>query len=1479
MLCQGGISKECGSGQALAWFCGGKPLHAVAVVMLLLTGAMTAGAQAILPEGFYETQVRGLSSPTALAVGPDGWILVCEQRGALRLIRDGALQTQPFLQVDVQAFQERGLVGVQFDPGFGSNRWIYLYYTATQPTFHNRLSRFTAGETNAVPGSEVVLLDLPTLGVSGWHNGGSIAFGPDDKLYLGVGDNNLGALAQRLDSVLGKVLRLNRDGTIPADNPLAGTAEGASRAIWALGFRNPYTLAFQPGTGRLFANDVGLDTWEEINEVVRGGNYGWPVYEGPANDPNFNAPLFAYRHLQNVNASSAITGGAFYNPATNQFPAEYTGKYFFADGFTQVINVLDPVTRAVTGFATYAPFPASGPDVTPLYLTVAADGSLYYIARSQRTLNRIQYGVSPVPRVGGQPADLVVVVGEAARFMVTAYGREPLAYQWERKAAGQGSFTAVAGATAPEYVLGAAGVADDNAEFRCVVTNPFGVATSRAAGLRVLSDTPPVPVIEVPVEGATYRAGDTLVFRGFGTDREDGRLAATQLSWRIDFQHHDHSHPLLPDTRGIAGGSVTIPTSGETSDDVWYRIYLTATDAAGISRTVFRDVLPVKSAITLDTVPPGLVVALDGTEVSAPLVFVGVAGVERVIEARSQVVDGVAYEFESWADGGAAVRTLATPGRDTTLVARFRALTTEADAAEFVSQTVTNEMVGGAIYPVTVVVRNTGTTTWTTAENYHLAVQNPPDSPRWGINRVALAGPVPPGALATFNFTVTAPVELGTNDMQWQMVRDGFYYFGALTPNVVVRVGELANDARFIAQSVPATMVAGQLYDVTVTMRNSGANAWTAAELYRLSSQRPEDNDTWGTARVELERTTAAGANATFRFTVTAPPAPGAYDFQWRMIQDGVAWFGEFTSNVVVQVTALPEIRSQPADVTVMVGEPAAFGVTAIGPEPPTYQWLRDNRVIPGATAAGYRLATTTTGDDGANFSCVVSSLAGSVMSRAAVLRVTLPPVPEIRSQPADVAVRAGEPASFTVTAVGPNPLSYQWQRDGRAIAEATAAAYRITVTTLGDDGAKFSCVVSNPGGSVTSRAAMLRVTPLPPEIRSQPADVAVRAGEPASFTVTAVGASPLSYQWQRDGRAITGATAAAYRIAVTTLGDDGAKFSCVVSNRGGSVTSRAAVLRVTPLPPEIRSQPADVAVRTGQPASFTVTAVGASPLSYQWLRDGRAITGATAAAYRLAATTLGDDGAKFSCVVSNRGGSVTSRAAVLRVTNPPVPVVTRVSPGRSAVEVSANAAITVTFSVAMQAGTLTPGRFYLQKAGNSAPVPAVVTYDNGTRTATLRPLGGLDPAGARYQVVLLGGANGVKSLEGAALAGDVGWGFRTADTVPPKVVSYVPGGGAAVTERPTISLTFSEALNEATLTAGSLTLRENGEMRPFAAYIAYYGGTRTLTLVPTKKLKKHKTYVVTLQGGRGGIADRAGNRLAGDFVFSFTVGGERERK
>jgi glucose/arabinose dehydrogenase len=286
-----------------------------------------------------------------MAFAPDGRLFVCLQGGQLRVIKNGALLAASFITLTVTSDGERGLPGVAFDSNFSANNFVYLYYTTSTSPVHNRVSRFTANGDVAVAGSETVLLDLDNLSSATNHNGGAIHFGPDGKLYIGVGENANGSNAQTLGNLLGKMLRINTDGTIPADNPFVNTATRVNRAIWALGLRNPYTFAFQPGTGRLFIDDVGQSTWEEIDDGVVGSNYGWPITEGPTTDPRFRSPIFSYGHGTSSTTGCAIIGGAFYNPAANQFPASYVGKYFFADLCSGWIRLLDPSNNSASDFA------------------------------------------------------------------------------------------------------------------------------------------------------------------------------------------------------------------------------------------------------------------------------------------------------------------------------------------------------------------------------------------------------------------------------------------------------------------------------------------------------------------------------------------------------------------------------------------------------------------------------------------------------------------------------------------------------------------------------------------------------------------------------------------------------------------------------------------------------------------------------------------------------------------------------------------------------------------------------------------------------------------------------------------------------------------------------------------------------------------------------------------------------------------------
>src|SRR5687767_7290253 len=183
----------------------------------LLSTILTAPVHAAtLPSGFSETRVAtGLASPTAMAFAPDGRLFVAQQSGALRVIRNGSLLPTPFVTVTVDSLGERGLLGIAFDPNFATNRYVYVYYTARTPTIHNRVSRFTANGDVAVSGSEQVILDIDPLSNASNHNGGAIHFGRDGKLYVGVGENANAPNAQSLNNLLGKLLRINSDGTIP----------------------------------------------------------------------------------------------------------------------------------------------------------------------------------------------------------------------------------------------------------------------------------------------------------------------------------------------------------------------------------------------------------------------------------------------------------------------------------------------------------------------------------------------------------------------------------------------------------------------------------------------------------------------------------------------------------------------------------------------------------------------------------------------------------------------------------------------------------------------------------------------------------------------------------------------------------------------------------------------------------------------------------------------------------------------------------------------------------------------------------------------------------------------------------------------------------------------------------------------------------------------------------------------------------------
>lgn len=351
-------------------------------VAMLFT--LPVAAQAAVPAGFKAIVVaRDILNPTAMAVSPDGRIFITEQAGRIRVIDKGQLRSQPLLNIKtkVDSTGERGLLGIALDPNFLVNQWIYVYYTSKTPVIHNRVSRFKVESNSVVPGSEDVLLDIQPLNHFPNHNGGAIHFGLDGKLYIAVGENSVPSNAQTLANLKGKMLRINKDGTIPTDNPFYSSAQGINRAIWALGLRNPFTFAVQPETGIIFINDVGQNIAEEINRGIKGANYGWPIIEGNGSNPKYRNPVATYSHANVLCA--AIVGSAFYNPIVEQFPAHFVGDYFFGDFCGGWIRRFDATTREIKPFA-------SGFN-TLVDIQVDPDGTLYILQKQGGVLTAINW--------------------------------------------------------------------------------------------------------------------------------------------------------------------------------------------------------------------------------------------------------------------------------------------------------------------------------------------------------------------------------------------------------------------------------------------------------------------------------------------------------------------------------------------------------------------------------------------------------------------------------------------------------------------------------------------------------------------------------------------------------------------------------------------------------------------------------------------------------------------------------------------------------------------------------------------------------------------------------------------------------------------------------------------------------------------------------------------------------------------------------
>lgn len=666
------------------------------------------------PSGFVDEVVATLGSgdiPTGLALTPDGRVLIGLKSGVIRVVENGTLLAQPALTLSagICTDGERGLESIAVDPDFANTRYIYVYQTAPAANNSctgavNRVLRYTL--TNNIASTPLILLDnIPTGG--GYHNGGDLKFGADGLLYVSVGDggSQLGGGANganndnaRNRSILnGKILRIARDGTIPASNPYVNTGGsvicsnsapnktgGWCRETFAWGLRNPFRMAFKNGTNTFYINDVGQNAWEEINLGVIGADYGWNTREGRCaansttncgNTPaGMTDPIYSHDH----NGMCSITGGAF---STNAWAPPYGDAYFFGDYCNKTIYQLTPNTAGgFTESVFHTPTSAGGivsmlfdQNSRALYYTLSANyanssaAGIVRRVRSTTAVNRAPEAVASATVPQGLAPISVAFDGRAS----SDPDADALSYNWNFGDGATGN-----GATVSHSYA-------QNGRYTATLTVRDGanLASEPVAVPIVVGNAVPVPVIQNASSPTFFRVGELLTMRGSATDAEDGQLGGAALSWRVLLHHvadnnqqNEHTHPYFTGN----GISVTLPPMPAPEDLAatqfsYIEVQLTATDSQNQSRTVTHTLRPRRVPVTLNSQPPGLQISANEATFTAPTTFTAWDGMSLQLNADdAQNSSSGAWRFENWSSSTARVHTLIVPSVAVTYTASYR---------------------------------------------------------------------------------------------------------------------------------------------------------------------------------------------------------------------------------------------------------------------------------------------------------------------------------------------------------------------------------------------------------------------------------------------------------------------------------------------------------------------------------------------------------------------------------------------------------------------------------------------------------------------------------------------------------------------------------------------------------------------------------------------------------------------------------------
>ncbi len=750
------------------------------------------------------------------------------------------------------------------------------------------------------------------------------------------------------------------------------------------------------------------------------------------------------------------------------------------------------------------------------------------------------------PVITIQPVNRHISAGQTATFAVTVTGSPAPTYQWRLEGVD------IPAANAATYTTPSMALNSDGGRFSVVATNRAGAVTSASAILKIPAPAPWASVQDLDASGPAPWADLTVAANGLtavqrfrwipagtftmGCDVADIRFEAGEWGWAGEELHQ------VTLTRGFW------MADSECTQRLWKAVTganpsnYTATGTDGLD-------LPVenmsKNGIFFSTASqPSFLSMLSAQVGGFPAALPTDAQWEYACRAGTTTP---IYQGSYVAVGDANI-----PGLDA--IAWYGG-----NAGRYVGETAPTPL--------------TGTTGWWTNRQYpqlnigtHHVKRKQPNA--WGLYDML-------GNVSEYTADAYVP-NFGSGaqiDPAWPLASGGSSCFRgqSIFDNLKIRASSrhrTTADAwklwglRLVMPGVFEPRIANQPQDLAVV-------AGQAATFTAVASGNPTPTYQWQRNGVNIP-----GATATSLVIPTASLSDNGAAIRVVITNST----GTTTSNnvnlTVTSTTMAPVITAQPADLTttavrqymIAPGERATFTVTATGTPLPTFQWLKNNIAIVGATAASYTTPVTVKEDNGAQFSVEVRNSAGTTLSRNAKLTVHF--YAQIISQPDDQTVTVGHAATFTVVAIGNPAPTYQWKKNSVNIVGATSASYTTPSTTMSDNGAIYVVVASNLDDYAESSTTSLHVqaapTPIPPVITTQSTNQSATVGQTVTFTVVATGTPTPTYQWRKGGTAISGATSASYTTPATVIGDNGALFSVVVTNSAGAVTSNNATLTVT---------------------------------------------------------------------------------------------------------------------------------------------------------------------------------------------------------------------------------------------------------------------------------------------------------------------------